>query len=95
MPEIDLILQPKQRQLLNLLEAEGPNVPTRIGFGGARGGAKSGGLRRAAMVLASTYPGTVTVIVRKHFGDLVENHVEKMALEYPEFHKLYYRQGDG
>lgn len=94
MPEIDLILQPKQRKLLNLLEAEGPDVPTRIGFGGARGGAKSGGLRRAAMVLASTYPGTVTVIIRKHFGDLVENHVEKMALEYPEFHKLYYRQGD-
>lgn len=89
-----IILQPKQLSLLQALEATGPGIPIRWGWGGARGAAKSGGLRRIAMVLASTFPGIPIAIVRKHYGDLVENHVEKMALEYPRFHQKYWRQGD-
>lgn len=92
--DLDILLQPKQATLLDLLETTGPEAVTRLGWGGARGAAKSGGLRRIAMVLASTYKQVVIVIVRKHFGDLVENHVEKMRLEYPEFHSRYYRQSD-
>ena len=91
MPDAAVLLQPKQHELLTLLEATGPDVPRRIGWGGSRGAAKSGGLRRVAMVLASSYPGIVIVIIRKHLGDLIENHVQKMALEYPDFHKRYYK----
>lgn len=91
MPDLSIQLQPKQHQLLRGLEAIGPDVPIRWGWGGARGAAKSGGLRRIAMILATTYTGIVVTIVRKHFGDLIENHVEKMYLEYPEFHSKYWR----
>lgn len=94
MPTLDILLQPKQAKLLDALEAQGPDVPIRLGWGGARGAAKSGGLRRIAMILAATYPGIVVVIIRKHLGDLIENHVEKMRLEYPEFHSRFYRISD-
>lgn len=94
MPDSAITLQPKQAQLLDLLEATGPTVPRRIGWGGSRGAAKSGGLRRVAMILAASHPGIVIVIIRKHLGDLLENHVEKMRLEYPDFHERYYRQSE-
>jgi len=94
MPVLDIYLHPKQLQLLELLKAIGPNIPRRLGWGGSRGAAKSGGLRRIAMILAMEFPGIVIVIVRKHLGDLLENHVEKMRLEYPEFQKQYYRVSD-
>jgi hypothetical protein len=90
--DLRIILQPKQLALLQALEATGPDIPIRWGWGGARGAAKSGGLRRIAMVLAFTYPQIVVVIIRKHFGDLMENHVEKMLLEYPEFHSRYWHR---
>ena len=92
--ELDILLQPKQYQLLEFLEATGDHIPRRLGYGGARGGGKSGALRRIAMILASSHPGIVIVIIRRHYGDLVENHVEKMAIEYPDFHERFYRKSE-
>lgn len=86
-------LQPKQDDLLNLLEASGPTIPTVIGTGGSRGSAKSGALRRIAIVLACKYPKIVVFIVRRTLGDLLENHQEKIALEFPEI-DAQYRAGD-
>ena len=94
MPKITLKLQPKQETLLEALKQTGPDAITRWGFGGARGGGKSAAIRFIAMVLAMEFPGIVVVLVRKHLGDLMENHVEKMRLEQPEFHKRYYRVSD-
>src|SRR5580658_6754296 len=84
--------QPKQAALLDLLEATGPDVPTILAFCGARGSAKSRGLRNCALYLAGNYPGIVIYIVRRVLKDLLENHAEKMALEQPQFHARYYRQ---
>ena len=89
MPEELIQLQPKQTQLLDLLEATGTNVPTIIGWGGARGSSKSGGLRRVAIALAQTHPAIVVYIVRRVLGDLLENHMEKIKLEFPFVHRLY------
>ena len=90
---MDIYLQPKQRQLLHLIEGTGRDVPTIIGFGGARGGAKSGGIRRAMIVRRQENPDTVGFIVRRYFSDLAENHIEKFRLEFPDLDP-YWRQGD-
>ncbi len=45
------------------------------------------------MILAYTYRGIVIYIVRRVLKDLKENHMEQMALEYPEF-DAFYRPGD-
>ena len=89
----EILLQPKQHELLYLLNDTGDEVPTIIGFGGSRGSAKSGGLRRCAIWLADTYPGIPIYIVRRTLGDVLENHQEKICLEFPEVAKLY-RAGD-
>lgn len=91
--EIDIQLQPKQADLLALLRQTGPNTPTWLGCGGSRGSAKSGGLRRIAIALAFELPGVVIYIIRRVLGDLLENHMEKIALEYPAIDAMY-RPGD-
>lgn len=85
--------QPKQYDLLYLLNQDGPTAPTVIGFGGSRGSAKSRGLRQCAIDLAYNYPGVAIFIVRRVLGDLLENHKEKIDLEFPEISGLY-RAGD-
>lgn len=90
---MEINLQPKQADLLDLIEASGPDVPTKIGYGGARGGGKSGALRRAMVLRRFEQAGTVGFIVRRTFTDLAENHIEKFRLEFPEFSQ-YWRQTD-
>lgn len=85
--------QPKQWQLLEKLEASGLHVPTKLGFGGSRGGGKSGFIRRAMTKRRLDNPGTVGFIMRRHFGDLEENHIAKFRLEFPELSE-FWRQSD-
>jgi hypothetical protein len=87
------VLQPKQTRCLNYLKATGGDVPTIIGLGGSRGSAKSKALRDCAILLATEYPKIPIYIVRRVLGDLLENHMEKIALEWPQIDKLY-RTGD-
>ena len=84
--------QPKQSELLDSLEATG-EVPTVLGCAGSRGSAKSGGLRGCAVYLATTYPGITVYIVRRVLGDLLENHMEKIKIDFPAIHS-FYRQSD-
>jgi len=86
-------LQPKQEQLLNWLEESGEATATVLGLGGSRGSSKSAACRRAAIVLAMKYEKIVVYIVRRVLGDVLENHMEKIALEFPWVHQ-YYRPGD-
>lgn len=78
--------QPKQRELIDILLATGEHVPTRPGFGGSRGAAKSRGLRDAALVVTSEVaqrlPGIVTYIVRQNWGDVEKNHVQEFEREH-------------
>lgn len=85
--------QPKQRQLIDGLIANGIDVPVKWGYGGSRGAAKSRGLRDAALVVTSEVaqylPGIVTYIVRTVWGDVEKNHVQPFELEHPELATYY------
>lgn len=73
-------LQPKQSQLLELWnDAE----TTRIGFGGARGGAKSGGGRRCMILRRLQFPNTTGLILRRTYPELYRSHIIKIFEEFP------------
>ena len=81
---VDLILQPKQFSLGQLIYRTGPDVATWIGGGGARAGGKSGGLRRIMLDRRYQRPGTAGVIVRRTYKDVNENHIQKYFSEFPD-----------
>lgn len=85
--------QPKQKLIYDMLLASGDNVPVRIGSGGSRGGAKSRTIRDAALVVASEMgpklPGIVIYIIRQVWGDVYQNHVQKLDLERPGLTQYY------
>jgi len=87
---LDIALQPKQEQLLRLMRATGPKVATWIGFGGARGGAKTGGIRRVMLQRRFENPGTTGFIIRRNWGDIVETFIEKYKLEFPQISQFYH-----
>lgn len=80
---IRLSLQPKQIELGKLIEARGPNVAVKLGFGGARGGAKSGGARRLMLARRLKHDNTPGFIIRKNFPDIYENYIIKYQQEQP------------
>ena len=80
---IRLSLQPKQIELGRLVEARGPEVATKLGFGGARGGAKSGGARRLMLARRLKHRDTPGFIIRKNFPDIYENYIIKYQQEQP------------
>jgi hypothetical protein len=88
--DLNVDLQPKQQQFCDLVEAIGPKAPTIIGYGGARGGAKSGACRRVMLSRRFDHPGTPGFIVRRNFRELYENHVTKFQIEYPELTQYYH-----
>lgn len=78
--QLKIRLQPKQSQLLELWnDAE----TTRIGFGGARGGAKSGGGRRCMILRRLQYPNTTGLILRRTYPELYRSHIIKTFEEFP------------
>lgn len=79
-------LQPKQGMFDYLME----NSPASwLGYGGSRGGAKSGCARRIAVKRRLTYPGTNGLIMRRVWDDVEKNHVNPMWEEFPELYKCY------
>lgn len=87
--DLNIWLQPKQRLFRDMMRASGVEAATRLGMGGSRGSAKSGGLRRVAIELALEYPETATYVVRRVRQDLIENYVEKIKIEFPAVHDWY------
>lgn len=82
----DIHLQPKQGLLLDLIE----NHPaTRIGVGGGRGAAKSGGADRVALALMMEQPGFVGCIVMRNYDQVRKYHVEAMLRDYPVLERFY------
>lgn len=76
-----ILLQPKQRALLDLIEKPGP---TWIGYGGSRGGAKSYAARAITLWRAACEPKRRFLILRRTWPLVRENHVEPMRMEFPE-----------
>jgi hypothetical protein len=89
MIDIRVPLQPKQAKLLQLTE-ESP--ATWIGYGGARGGAKSHGARAVMLLRRLKHPGTRGLIFRRTFKQLWENHIEPLFRQYP-FMRAWYHTG--
>lgn len=79
-------LQPKQSDLWHLWD-ESPY--TRIGFGGARGGAKSGGGRRCMLLRRLKYPCTTGLIIRRTHPQLYKSHLIKLFEEFPPTRHWY------
>lgn len=88
--EINIKLQPKQTQLLEYCEKSKASF---LGFGGSRGGAKSGGARRIMLLRRLKYPGTTGLIFRRVYDDLKRNHIDKFFEDFPGLFK-YYRATD-
>lgn len=82
-------LQPKQRELYRLMENSTAGY---LGFGGSRGGAKSGGGRAVMLLRRLKYPGTRGAIMRRTWDLVRENHVEKYFDQYPFMRDWYHVQ---
>ncbi len=86
---IDLAFQPKQLDFRRLVRGEGMGAATKLAFGGARGAAKSGLVRRLMLDRRFELAGTTGFIIRRNFPDLYENHLVKFQEEYPELNQYY------
>src|SRR5437899_7075465 len=83
---VDLRTQPKQHQLLKLVEQGGA---TWIGYGGARGGGKSAGLRIVMLARRFALPQTRGLIFRRTYKDLWENHIDPLFRQFPHLRQFY------
>lgn len=72
---IEVPLQPKQAQLLSLVE-ESP--ATWIAYGGSRGGAKSHGLRAVMLLRRLKHRNTRGLIFRRTYEQLWDNHLQPL-----------------
>src|ERR1700688_1648804 len=88
--QIDISLQPKQGKLYWLMENSSTSW---LGFGGSRGGAKSGAARRIMVQRRLKYPNTSGQILRRVWDDVLKNHVHKMWEEFPDLYQ-YYKAGE-
>jgi hypothetical protein len=82
-------LQPKQSELWDYWDN---SDFTRIGFGGARMGAKSGGGRRGMLLRRLKYPRTTGLIIRRSLKELEQSHLIKLFEEYPGLRSYYKEQ---
>ncbi len=82
--------QPKQLDLLTQILDRRPDSATVIGFGGSRGGAKSGAVRRISVALITGFPGTIVWIIRRVWDDLNKDHVLPMWVDFPELKQFYH-----
>lgn len=65
-----IIPQPSDKQRLFMLDRH-----KYVGYGGARGGGKSWAVRVKAVLLCLNHPGIKTMIVRRSYPELRENHI--------------------
>jgi phage terminase large subunit len=78
--------QPKQWQVWNLiLESQA----THIGYGGARGAAKSHFGRQAAICLGLKYPGIRILVLRRTFKEVFANCIAPMFRQWPQVRNWY------
>ena len=78
MPTELILPSPTEKQKL-FLQADKKHVA----FGGARGGGKSFAVRIKAILLCLTYPGIKTLIVRRTYTELINNHINPLRKMLP------------
>jgi phage terminase large subunit len=88
--KFDIALQPKQLAVYELVE----NSPaTEIGYGGARGGAKSHVARGIMLLRRLKYARTNGLFLMRVWGQIYRNHLEPLFREFP-FMANWYVGGD-
>lgn len=87
--QIEVPLQPKQKQLYEMVEN---STATWIGFGGARGGSKSHAIRAIMLLRRLKYANTRGCIFRRTWDKLRENHIEPLFRQYPFMAEWYNSQ---
>lgn len=85
---IDIELFPKQRDLLQSTYNYRQTL-----FGGARGGGKSGGIRRVQLLRRLQHPRSKGAIFRKTYPELEKNHIRKIFQEFPGL-RQFYKEGN-
>ena len=70
------IAEPSEKQKLFLRARK-----KHVGFGGARGGGKSWGIRTKGKLLGVKYPGIKELIVRRTYPELLNNHINPLREE--------------
>lgn len=82
--EIDITLFEKQQELLDATYKYRD-----ILYGGARGGGKSGGIRRVHLIRRIQYPGSKGAIFRKTYPEIFRNHISKLLSEFPALREYW------
>lgn len=62
------------------------------GYGGAKGGGKSHGLRSVILLRSLTRPGHIGALFRRTYPELEENHIGPLFKQFPEL-RAYYNSG--
>jgi phage terminase large subunit len=87
-------LQPKQWEAFRatpLGHPEPRKAAKHIGYGGAAGAGKSHLARAVASAAAFRWPGSTSIIFRRTFDELRENHIVKFLQEVPDFGGQLYK----
>ena len=84
MIELKIALQPKQKAFNRSID----EFPV-SGYGGAKGGGKSHGLRNIMLLRRFRYPGSIGRIFRRTFPELQDNHIDPLLSQFPDL-KPYY-----
>ncbi len=82
--EIEIALQPKQKQFAQAIE----QYPITF-YGGAKGGGKSKGLQLIMLLRRFMYPGSTGAIFRRTFPELEGNHIRPLFQAFPELRPYY------
>jgi hypothetical protein len=82
---VEIVLQPKQALLRRLCNGRA----TWLGYGGAKGGGKSGAILILQVLRRQQFPGTTGVILRRVWDDVYANHVEEFKRLFPDLAALY------
>lgn len=85
--ELDIALQPKQREFYRRIE-----TTRELLFGGARGGGKSRGLRDVQLIRRIRFPGSKGQVWRRTYPELERNHIRPLLEQYPQLSD-YFHEG--
>lgn len=85
--DIKITLFPKQREFANKIEDFLETL-----YGGAKGGGKSGGMRRILLLRRFKYPGSSGALFRRTYEEIYGNHIKKLFEEYPGLRQYWSEQ---
>ena len=81
-----IVLFPKQQLLRWYVEESDKKV---IVLGGSRGGTKSSGLQRIELITCFRWPNVRTLILRRRYKELKENHIDPFFNDFPKLRPFY------